>query len=1698
MRVHHTLVCFVTISLSLLGVRSFAAEDAESQPETSFYNQVRPILQANCHGCHQPAKSLGDYVMTDFKKLLAGGESGLAAIVPGKPEESYLIEQITPTDGEALMPKKADPLIGNDIKIITQWIKEGAKDDTPASAKQRYDMDHPPVYTRQPVVATLDFSPDGSLLAIGGFHEVLLFKGDGSERVGRLVGVSAKIQSVVFSPDGKKLAVTGGLPGRMGEVQVWDVANQKLLLSTPITYDTVYGGSWSPDGKLIAFGCTDNSVRAIDAETGEEKLFQGAHSDWSLGTIFSTDGEHLASVGRDMTVKLIEVATERFVDNITSITPGALKGGVQAIARHPERDEIVVGGSDGVAKVYRMERLTKRVIGDDANLIRVMPEIGGRIFGLDVSADGKQFAACSSLDGSGEVQIYSYEFDSALPDDIKAIHEKRAQQWNADERKKIEEYNAKDVKLISRTAVSEAAMYAVAFHPDGKTLAAAGGDGKIRFIDPATGNIKSTFEPAPINKSSQTMMEMGIAQLAAPEPNDLSTEQLPKGRSITKLVVEPAEINISSKFAYSQILITALLEDGSTTDVTRQAKLTLSTDVATVGPSGVVRPVKSGEATLGISIAGHSATIPVVVKNLDQEAKVDYIRDVNPVLTRLGCNQGTCHGAKDGKNGFKLSLRGYDAIYDVRALTDDHVSRRVNLASPDNSLMLLKGTGSVPHVGKQLMKPGEPYYEIIRNWIADGAQLNQSASRVAKITVTPENPVVQEIGQKQQVRVLAHYQDGSQRDVTQEAFITSGNTEIATVNKFGLMTALRRGEAPVLCRFEGAYAATTLTVMGDREGFVWQQPETWSRIDELTASKWERMKILPAGLCTDAEFLRRVYLDLTGLPPTSDQVRAFIADTTDTRTKRAAVIDQLIGSNEYIEFWTNKWADLLQVNGKFLGRPGAVAYRKWIRDHVEKNTPYDQFVTEVVTAEGSNKENPAASYYKILRDPADTMENTTHLFLAVRFNCNKCHDHPFERWTQDQYYETAAFFAQVGLKRDPNEKANIGGTAVEGAKPLYEVVYDKPEGEMKHDRTGEVTAPYFPYEAVYKAPETATRRQQLAEWMTSPDNQYFARSYVNRLWGYMFGIGIIEPIDDIRAGNPPTNPELLDYLEAEFIQSGFDVQHVIKLICQSRTYQLSIEQNRWNADDKINYSHALARRLPAEVLYDTVYRSVGAQTKIPGVPPGTRAAELPDVSIKIPGGFLNTFGRPPRESSCECERTNEVQLGPVMALISGPTIADAIVDEKNDLHKLVTELEDDHKLINEIFLRILNRPATDAEIAATMKSMQEIAPDHVALQQELKDREVWWAETKPKLEVKRQQMMTAAQQKVDEYKASQAEEVAKKTKEREDRIAAAEAKLKTYEETLPAKLTAWETNQNSTAWTLLDPIEMKSSMGAEFEKRDDLSIFVTGKNGKGTYTVVAETDATNITGIRLEVLSDEKLPGKGPGRAMNGNFVLSEFSLKSASKADPETAKEVKLEKALADKAQDGYAIATAIDGKAPGSGNGWAMVNGLGSTHWATFEVKEPIANEGGTRLVFTLNQQYNDGTHSIGKFRLAITTAEKPVGLGLPEEVQPILATTPEERSDEQKAKLLEFFRLQDQPLQNLVKAVATAKQPLPADPKLVALEKDLTEVSQEVREDPTLVQLKKDLTMSEKQTGNQRLTMAQDLAWALINSPSFLFNH
>ncbi len=727
------------------------------------------------------------------------------------------------------------------------------------------------------------------------------------------------------------------------------------------------------------------------------------------------------------------------------------------------------------------------------------------------------------------------------------------------------------------------------------------------------------------------------------------------------------------------------------------------------------------------------------------------------------------------------------------------------------------------------------------------------------------------------------------------------------------------------------------------------------------------------------------------------------------------------------------------------------------------------------------------------------MENTTQLFLAVRFNCNKCHDHPFERWTQDQYYQTAAFFARVGLKEDPESKGRkLGGSAVMAATPYYEVVFDKDDGEVLHNRTGEVTEPRLPFECDYTAPAEATRREQLAAWITSPENPYFARSYVNRLWGYLFGVGIIEPIDDMRAGNPPTNPELLDYLTHQFLESGFDAQQVMRSICKSRTYQLSIGTNRWNSDDTINYSHATARRLPAEVLYDTLLTAVGSTSRFPGVAPGTRAAALPDSGVDLPSNFLATFGRPVRESACECERSSEMQLGPVMAMVSGPVVAEAIADPENAIAKLAATQPDDAQLINELFLRILNRSAQSAEIEAVMDSLHSLDADHAALAKTLELREEYWRQKLPDLEAAREAAIARAKTELENYSREIAPKIADLEKQRQEGIQKAEAELKQYQEKLPAVIAEWETRHASEVeWHLLEPAELTASNGAQLTRLGDRSIRAEGKAEPGFYTITVKTRLRNITAVRLETLPVEGLAGGGPGLPPNGNFVVTEFQLKAAPQSAPESLSLVELQNPQADFTQEGFNVAQSIDSNVSDQ-QGWAVHPAGGVVHWATFESKTPIDFEGGTTLQFILHQYHNAENHRLARFRLAVTTSPAPIALGLPESLRAITVTAPAARTESQKKMLTDYVNKIDAGLRTVQAALAAAQKPLPVDEGVTLRTSRLKSAEQPVRTDSQLVQLRDDLKRSEGQLANRRLTMAQDLAWALINSPAFLFNH
>src|SRR5262245_39216151 len=464
----HRLISFSFCSALFAWSTLLLAEDkpaADPNAPVSYFKQVLPIFRTkNCTGCHQPAKKGGEYVMTEFADLLKGGETGSAAIVPGDPAKSNLIAQITPENGKAEMPKDAPPLTAAEIEIITKWIAQGAKDDTPASNRPQYDAEHPPVYMAPPVLKSVEYSPKGDMLAVAGYHEVLLHKPDGSGLVARLVGQSERIESARFSPDGRFLAVTGGSPGRFGELQIWDIEKREMKLSLMLGYDTCYGASWAPNGKMVAIGLPDNTLRAFDVETGKQVLFSGAHNDWVLDTSFSVNSDHLVSVSRDMSMKVVEVATQRFIDNVTSITPGALKGGLICIERHPTKDEFLAGGSDGQPKIFRMLRTSARQIGDNANLIREFGALPGRVFGVAYSPDGTRIAAGSSSDGIGEIRVY----------------------------------NAMDGAVVWQMAVPEGGIYTVDFSPNGETLAAGGFDGDVRLYNAADGKLIKQFTPVQV------------------------------------------------------------------------------------------------------------------------------------------------------------------------------------------------------------------------------------------------------------------------------------------------------------------------------------------------------------------------------------------------------------------------------------------------------------------------------------------------------------------------------------------------------------------------------------------------------------------------------------------------------------------------------------------------------------------------------------------------------------------------------------------------------------------------------------------------------------------------------------------------------------------------------------------------------------------------------------------------------------------------------------------------------------------------------------------------------------------------------------------------------------------------------------------------------------------------------------------------
>jgi hypothetical protein len=803
---------------------------------------------------------------------------------------------------------------------------------------------------------------------------------------------------------------------------------------------------------------------------------------------------------------------------------------------------------------------------------------------------------------------------------------------------------------------------------------------------------------------------------------------------LLSLSVAPTRVSLSGPRSEQGLVVTGSYSDGSQKDLTGAAAYRVSRTavvaIETDAGRRVVHPLADGEATVTVSTPGVTPVpVAVEVRNSDAPAPVSFRDEVVPALTKAGCSQGICHGTPTGKGGFRLSLQGYAPEMDYQSIAREGGRRRVNPADPGASLLLLKPMVGVPHAGGKRLSAEMPEFKVISRWIAEGAHDDPTDAPVLQsVEVLPGRRSMLLPNAKQQIAVVAHFSDGSVRDVTSLAKLTTSNEDAATVSREGLVEGQKRGDVAVLARYQYALRSLRLTFLENVPGFQWNHPPEANYIDRQVFDRLKLFQIPTSDLSPDTEFLRRAYLDTLGLLPTPEEVRSFLAECGaeraathhgDTETPRgegerktngkpapgafstpnraplnpeprtlnpapkarARLIDALTQRPEFADYWALKWSDVLRIQDEMLKDSGTRAYHKWVRESIAQNKPMDQFVRELLTASGPALADPPANYFRAVHDPEQLSEATAQLFLGVRMSCAKCHNHPFERWTQDEYYQLAAFFADVRRRGGPNHDE--------------ETVYLDPNGEVRHPRTGQVMAPKLLGAEFPKIQPGQDARAVLAAWITRKDNPFFAKSIVNRVWANMLGRGIVEPIDDFRDSNPPVNEGLLEALAKDFADHNFDFRYLVRTIMSSRAYQLTARTVPLNKDDTVYYSHALTQRIPAEPLADAISQFLGVPAEFPGYPKGTRATQVAGTNART--SFLKVFGRPDRNLSCECEREKDPNLFQALTLITDREIQSRLRSDSGRIAMLARSSSSNEQALEELYLASLSRPPTDNE-----------------------------------------------------------------------------------------------------------------------------------------------------------------------------------------------------------------------------------------------------------------------------------------------------------------------------------------------------------------------------------------------------------------
>lgn len=703
-------------------------------------------------------------------------------------------------------------------------------------------------------------------------------------------------------------------------------------------------------------------------------------------------------------------------------------------------------------------------------------------------------------------------------------------------------------------------------------------------------------------------------------------------------------------------------------------------------------------------------------------AEVSFKNDVQAAIAKAGCNLGTCHGNATGKGGFKMSLRGDDPDYDYAALVQDVGGRRVNLMEPERSLLLQKATQALAHEGGKRFDKNSWEYAVFRDWIAQGARRHAPGEpELQKLEVTPREQIIVEPQTTVQIMATATFSDGTRKDVTKLAVYEPAEVGLIKVSKDGRVEKLKEGEPTIVVRYLNKQQPVRLAFIAARPEFVWTPTRQNNFVDRQVFAKLKALRMNPSALCTDEVFVRRAYLDLCGALPTAEQAQAFVVDKSPD--KRARLVDELMTTPAFADFWAVKWADALRVESRTMDVKGMTAFHAWIRDAVAGNMPVDQFSRAVLSAQGSTYTVPQTNFYRAMREPNARAEGIARVFLGTRLQCAQCHNHPFDRWTQDDYFQWSAVFSRVSYKiinnkiEDKSDKHRFNGE---------QVVQISKSTKLINPRTGEQAKAKLlgASELDAKVLEQEHDLDAAANWVTSPSNKLFAQAQVNRIWYHLMGRGLVDPVDDFRATNPPSHPELLEKLAEEFVQSGYDMRHIIRIITQSRTYQLSSEPNATNAADTTNFAYAYIRRLTAEQLFDALHLSLEVPARFEEFPKVTKAVQIPGPlnrrrreAGKDEGiAFLAQFGQPPRLLACECERTGETTMGQSFSLISGPQVNNLLKNKNNKLGKLLSAKSDDASRIESLYWSVLTRAPSTAEKQAMTTMLSQASDQRAALE----------------------------------------------------------------------------------------------------------------------------------------------------------------------------------------------------------------------------------------------------------------------------------------------------------------------------------------------------------------------------------------------